>query len=256
MRTYFFLSLLFLELLSLFTQTVHGATFYQIQGGLRSTPQSASIEAQFFYNEKLWSGVGEGDSIWKYGFWRVGGFVATHGQAGIKVEVFPISIWQIQIQRSITSRFYETQTLNCDVVECRGLLQRGTFKTSLALGYGDYFLVPSYMVTDLSHNSNQKDFSSEEDNLVAERSGDQVITTQVALGLKYQDQKWVLVSKDSRMKNSRDTNSAQYLIWSQSQDKSWNYFVGAGAYRSDYLKSSLSVVLGASWMVGENLSFF
>lgn len=248
----FFLSLVFLILSSL---SVHAATFYQVQGGLRSIPQSASVEAQFFYNEKLWSGV-EGEPVWKYGFWRVGGFIATHGQAGAKVEVFPISIWQIQIQRSITSRFYDTQTLNCDVVECRGLLQRGIFKTSLALGYGDYFLVPSYMVTDLTHNSNQKDFSSEEDNLVAERSGDQVVTTQVALGLKHHDQKWVLVSKDSRMKNSRDSNSAQYLIWSQSQDKSWNYFVGAGAYRSDYLKSTLSVVLGASWMVGENLSFF
>lgn len=234
---------------------VRGATFYQVQGGVRSLPQSASVEGQFFYNEKLWSGT-EGEPLWKYGFWRLGGFVATHGQVGAKVEVFPISIWQIQLQRSITSRFYETQTLNCDVIECRGLLQRGIFKTSLALGYGDYFLVPSYTVTDLTPNSNQKDFSSEEDNLVADRSGDQVSSTQVALGLKHQNQKWVLVSKESRMKNTRDANSSQYLIWGQTYDKNWNYFVGAGAYRSTHVKLSLSVVLGASWTMGENLSFF
>jgi len=226
-----------------------------VQGGFRSTPQSASIEAQYFYNEKIWNGS-EGEPAWKYGFWRVGGFVAIHGQAGVKVDVFPISIWQIQLQRNMTSRFYDTKNVNCDMVECRGVLQRGIFKTSLALGYENYFFVPSYSVTDLTMNSGSKNFSSEEDNIVADHSGDQLVTTQMALGLKQNDQKWVLVSKESRMVNSRDSNSSQYLIWSQSRDKNLNYFIGAGTYRSSYLKSSGSIVLGINWSAGENLSFF
>ena len=235
--------------------SVWSATFYQLQGGVRSIPQSASVEAHFIYNEKLWSGV-EGESPWKYGFWRLGAFAAAHGQGGVKVEVFPISIWQIQLQKSATSRFYDTKNIDCAVIECRGVVQRGSFKTSFAIGYQNYFLVPSYTVTDLTINSGTKDFSSEEDNIIAENSGDQLVTTQVALGLKLEDQKWILVSKDSRMVNSRESNSSQYLIWSQTRDKNFNYFIGGGSYKSTHLKPSLSLVLGVSWTEGENLSFF
>lgn len=231
------------------------ASFYQIQGGFRSTPQSSSVEAQYVYNEKLWSG-GSDDPAWMYGYWKLGTFVAIHGQAGMKVEFFPLSLWQIQLQRSMTSRFYDTKTVDCSLYECRGVLQRGSFKTSIALGYGDFFLVPSYSITDLTMDSPQKNFSSEEDNLVADKEGDQLVVFQEALGYKQGNQKWVFVAKTSYMKKSRDSNSSQYLVWSQSPDKNLSYFVGAGQYRSTYLKSSLSFVAGFSWTVGENLSFF
>ncbi len=249
LRTFVFL---FVILKSYF---VFASTFYQIQGGFRTTPQSASIEAQYFYNEKLWGSV-DGEPFWKYGFWRVGGFAALHGQVGVKIEVFPISIWQIQIQRSMTSRFYDTQTIDCQLVECRGVLQRGGIKTSLALAYSDYFLVPSYSVTDLTLNSSGKNFSSEEDNLIAEGPGDQLMMVQWALGWKWREQKWILVNKQSRMVRSRDSNTSQYLIWSQKRGDHLNYFLGGGAYQSNHLKSSLSAVMGVNWSLGENLSLF
>ncbi len=231
------------------------ASYYEVSGGYRSFPGSASVEVNASYNEKLWSGD-VADKPWNYGFWKVSGFAATHGQAGFKIDVYPISIWQLSLQRSITSRFYDTLTLDCVQIECRGLLQRGALKTSLALGYGDFFMIPSYMITDLTLSSDSKDFSTEEDNLVADKSGDQLTTSQLALGYKTNVNRFVLVYKNSQMKLTKDHNTSQYLVWSKSLDKEWNYFVGAGSFSSNHVENGFSMVAGLNWSMGEKLSLF
>jgi hypothetical protein len=230
-------------------------TFYQIDGAFRTFPRSASGDAQLFYNEKLWSQENS-EQPWKYGFWRAGAYAAVHGQAGVKVEVYPISIWQLSLQESLTSRFYETQTLDCAAIECRGILQRGTFKTSLVLGYGNLFMVPSYVVTDLSLDSDKKNFASEEDNIVADRAGDQLVTTQLALGYKSGEDRWVIVHKISKMRQTNDRNESQYVVWNKVVNPEWNFFVGGGFFDSSYVEKSFSAVAGASWKVGEDLSLF
>ena len=248
--------ILFFALLVLgFCVSSHSASFYQLQGAFRSFPRSGSGEAHVYYNEKLWTKE-SGGQAWNYGFWRVGAFAAIHGQAGLKVEVFPISIWQLSLQKSVTSRFYETQTLDCKIVECRGLAQRGTFKTSLALGYGDFFLIPSYTITDISLDRDKKDFSSEEDNLVADRAGDQLAITQFAFVYKMADQRWVIVNKTAKMKWTKDFSSSQLLVWNKTVDSELNYFVGAGTFESNHVDRALSLVAGINWSVGENLSLF
>lgn len=232
-----------------------GATYYQVNGAFRSFPRSATAEAGVYYNEKLWSGD-QTALPWNYGFWRVGAFAAVHAQAGVKIEVFPISIWQISLQRNITSRFYDTQSVDCTIIECRGVLSRGILKTSLAVGYGDFFFVPGFSITDLSLNSMTKNFSSEEDNLVADKEGDQLTTVQFALGYKMGDHRFILASKSSQMKKTKDENQSQYLVWSKEIDKEWSYFVGAGAFKSTHVDQGFSMVAGANWSVGDSLSFF
>lgn len=235
--------------------TAQAASYYELSGGFRSFPRSATIEATMSLNEKLWSDESS-DKPWNYGLWKVSGFAAVHGQAGFKVDVYPFSIWLLSLQRSITSRFYDTLTLDCTTIECRGLLQRGTFKTSLALGYGDVFMVPSYSITDLTLNSDTTNFSSEEDNLIADKAGDQLTTVQIAIGYKQNDNRFVLVNKNSQMKLTKDHNTSQYFVWSKAYDKEWNYFVGAGAFSSNHVEKNLSLVAGLNWSVGENLSLF
>ncbi len=231
-------------------------SFYEVQGAFRSFPQSFSIEAGSYYNEKLWSGD-LNDEPWRYGFWRAGGFAAVHGQAGIRIDVYPISIWQLSLQKSVTSRFYDTENINCELIECRGIVQRGQFKTSLALGYGNYFLVPSLSLTDLSMiETPKKDFSSEEDNLTADRLGDQLQTFQWALGYKLGDRKWVFASRSSKMKTSNESLRAHYVIMSDRWDKTINYFIGGGIYDSSHAAKTFSGVVGLNWTVGEDLSFF
>ncbi len=246
-------------LLLFFPHNVWSLNFYQIQGGFRSLPQSGSLEGRYYYNEKLWTQESEG-TPWKFGFWRLGGFAAVHGLAGLSVEVFPISIWQIVLQRSVTSRFYDTKTVDCKSIECRGLLTRGTFKTSLAMGWNfhslDFFFLPSFEITDLSLSSSNKNFSSETDNLVADRAGDQVVNNQWALGLKTREDHWILLSKNSKMKLTGDYNKSQYLVWNKKKNDQMNYFFGVGTFESTYLKRSPSVVAGVNWTVGENLSLF
>jgi hypothetical protein len=172
------------------------------------------------------------------------------------LDVFPISIWQISLQQSVTNRFYETKTIDCTVFECGGIAHRGTFKTSLALGYGEFFLVPSFSLTDLALSSDKKNFASEEDNLIAERDGDQLAITQIALGYKRGDWRWVALQKSSKMKLTGEYNSTQYLIVSRALDAQWNYFVGGGLYSSSHVERNASIVAGVSWAMGENLSLF
>lgn len=234
---------------------VKAETYYQLQGSFRSVPQSGTMEAQYFYNKKLWSQE-DSESPWKYGFWRLGSFVGAHGLAGINVEVFPISIWQIQLQKSMTSRFYDSKNVDCSLVECRGTLTRGIFKTSFVLGWQNYFLIPSYMVTDLVLNNTNKNFSVEGENIVADQMGDQLTTWQLLFGLKQKSQRWVAVLRNSQLKQTRDKNSSQYLIWNQDLENKLNYFIGAGTYRSTYLDQSFSLIVGLNWFQGENLSLF
>ncbi len=126
-------SFVFIALIFVFSLKSYGLNFYQIQGSMRSFPQSGSIEGRYYFNEKLWSQESEG-APWKYGFWRVGAMAAAHGLAGVSIEVSPISLWQIILQNSVTSRFYDTKTVDCKMFECRGWITRGTLKTSFLLG--------------------------------------------------------------------------------------------------------------------------
>lgn len=249
------LLLIFFIWFFLFTKISGAASFYQFQGAYRSFPKSASGEVHFYFNEKIWSNQTSGES-WQYGFWRLGAFAALHGQVGLKVDVYPISILQLSLQRSLTSRFYDTQTLDCMNVECRGSVQRGTLKTSLVLGYGDIFFVPSFTITDISSDQNKKDFSSEEDNLVAALGGDQLSIRQLTLGYKSGDQRWALVSRSSKMKLSKDHNLSKYLVWNKIYNPEINYFIGAGIFESSHADRSFSFISGISWTVGDNLALF
>lgn len=231
------------------------ATYYQLQGVVRTFPRSLSGEAGVYYNDRLWQNT-ESGKPWTYGFWRIGASAAAHGQVAAKVDVYPVAIWQLSLQRSATLRFYDTMTLDCATYECRGVLHRGIFKTSLALGYSNFFFVPSYSLTDLTISSSKKNFSSEEDNLLADRSGDLLTTMQFAFGYRDGDQRWVFVHKGSKMKHSGDHNTSEYLVWNKVLDSQTNYFLGAGFYESNHASRTFSAVAGLNWSVGENLSLF
>lgn len=247
--------LMVLAFLLLWSQGSQAEIYQQIQGAFRSFPQSGSIEAHSYYNQKLWEATADG-APWKYGFWKAGGFVAVHGQAAIKLDVYPISFWQISYQESLTARFYETRTLNCLEVHCGGSLRRGTVKTNLALAYGSFFLVPGFSYTHLTLDSDKKNFSSEEDNLIADRLGDYLSTSQVVLGYKMDKQRVVFVSKRSSMKVTKDSNFSQLLVWNRDYNSEINYFVGAGFFESSHVNRGLTMVAGLNWTVGENLSLF
>jgi hypothetical protein len=231
------------------------ASFYQLQGATRTYPRSGSVEAHWYFNERLWNRASE-EQNWNYGLIKAGGFVAAHGQAGLKIDVYPISFWQLSWQRSLTSRFYETLTLDCQQVTCDGILDRQTLKTSLVFGYGDFFVVPSYSLTQLRLDSQQKDFASEEDNLVADRRGDQVGVQQWALGYRRGRHRWLLVHKATSMQVTKDFNNSQYLIWNYGQNAQTSYFVGGGVFESNHASQSTSLVMGISWSAGENLALF
>lgn len=251
---------LFLGCMVLGGQSLYGLPHhYQLQAGARSFPRSGTLEAHAYLNQHLWKASDESLN-WKYGFWKAGGFVATHGQAALKVDIFPISFWQVGFQKGITSRFYETLTLDCEQINCGGQVIRDTLRTTLALAYKDFFLIPSYSRTHLSLVTNgtnpTDDFSSEEDNLVASKAGDDLLLTQVVFGFKAGQQRWLFLNKESHMQESGDWNHSQYVVWSKTVDQQWNYFVGAGQYRSNHAAMVGSVVAGFNWSMGENLSLF
>ncbi|MEY4615101.1 MAG: hypothetical protein RJB66_61 [Pseudomonadota bacterium] len=235
--------------------SVRAETYQQLLGAFRTFPKSGSIEAHSYYNQKFWDESATGQA-WKFGLWRVGAFAAVHGQVGARVDLYPISFVQISYQESLTSRFYETLTLNCEEIHCGGSLRRGTLKASLALAYGAIFFVPSYAQTQLTIDSDKRDFSSEEDNLIAKRTGDELATTQWALGYKQEKDRFVFLSKQSVMKFSKDNNFSQLLIWSHDYNSEINYFAGVGFFESNHVKRGSTMVAGFNWTSGDNLALF
>lgn len=230
-------------------------TFTEVLAANRSFPNGYSVEAAYFYNDKLWD-KSDADNAWKYGFWRTGFFAAAHGYVGARLDVFPISILQLTYLESMTSRFYDTATIDCLSFECRSTIHRRTLKTAMALGYGDFYFVPSYSKTELTNTSVLRKFSSEEDNLIADQNGDESQVVQFALGYKWKTYKASVLSKWTKLQTTGDSNVSHYFVWSGNFDKELKYFFGAGSFKSTYSESQFSVLAGLRWTSGKDLSFF
>lgn len=232
-----------------------GAHYYQIQGAFRTFPQGLSVEAATTYNQKLWSQETH-EKPWLYGLWRATASVASHGLVGMRLDVFPISIVQLSVQKTITQRYYETLTLDCLSVECGGLVEREQVRMAMALGAGQFFVLPAVGFIRLKRPGTERDFASEEDNLVAQRGGDQLTFVQWATGWNAGGHRFLWLHKESRMEKSCDLSRLDSLIWSYSSTKEWTYFVGAGLFASTHARSTGSLMLGLQWNQGENLSLF
>lgn len=235
--------------------SLHAEEYYQFDGGFRSFARGTSVQGQYFYNKKFWSLESE-EQPWLYGLWRFGASAATHGQVGARLDFYPISIFQLSLQKSFTQRFYEIETLACDKVDCAGMVDRTTLKVSSALGVKDFFLLPSYEVTFLTHKNATKVFASEDDNLLAHRQGDQLNKWQIALGLSRGIRKYIVVHQQSSMEKTGDQSRSTYFIYNHQWKEGWASFVGGGFFESTHATQTPSLVAGLQLTRGDKLTLF
>lgn len=104
----------------------------------RTYAPALSVNPTLGYGQKLW---GDLSTPW-YGFVRptVTGVLSPSLYEGkIGLEIFPVSIFGLDIKRTTSRRFNETKGQDCNQVQCLGTLDYTDVSLQSFLGFADYF---------------------------------------------------------------------------------------------------------------------
>lgn len=104
----------------------------------RTYSPALSINPTFGYSQKIW---GDKETPW-YGFVRpniVGVLSPSLYEGKIGIEVFPVSILGLDVKRTWSRRFRNTEGQDCLQVQCQGELNYTDVSLQSYLGAGDYF---------------------------------------------------------------------------------------------------------------------
>lgn len=241
-----------LIIIAILVSTIAQAMEYGVSGGIRSTPQSLSAGAYVKEGKILWD-AREGGSIWKYGYVNVGAEAAIHGFVQGEIEFRPISILGITYFASSTSRFYDTRTLHCEEVNCRGNLLRSGLKLQLLLGFGDYIVVPSYSNTNVRHSEMTKAVSDESEFVLLAPESDRVVARGIFLGKKIDGAIVGLLANSRKGQATGDEANFRYLVYKFPQKDEMTMAAGLGVFDSTHAASTGSAFFTVQWAYGEKL---
>lgn len=228
---------------------------YILTGDFRTYPFTGAVQGEVNSSHLIWDGRAQ-SSFWHYGFVKPSLKLGSHGFAEVAVDVYPVSILQIGISRSITSRYYPTRGLDCDLAVCGGILTRGTFKTSLVLGYEKLIFIPGLSVVTMEHNDASKPLAIETENLLSAPGGDIVTIRGIFLGYDLKDYKVGLFNRSAQVRKTAQDNQVTYFIYSANYDNDWSYTAGVGQYQSDEFSAGISVFANLTYKLGTSLSLF
>lgn len=225
---------------------------YGYNAGVRSVPQSLSAGFYIKEGKILWDSRSEGN-IWKYGYVNVGAEAAIHGFVQGEIEFRPISILGITTFASYTSRFYDTKTLRCEEISCRGKLLRSGLKLQLLLGYQDFIFVPSYSVTNTKNDETSKAVADESEFVILSPETDRVVARGAFLGLKQGDAIFGLLTNHRKAQTSGDESTFRYLVYKFPPQAEMTMAAGIGTFQSTHAALSGSAFFTVQWAYGQKL---
>ncbi len=227
--------------------------YRQINATLRTYPFSASVRAQGKLERVVWDQRKESAQSWRFGVFQAGLNLASHGLIEGQASFAPISFVEVGFSTSKTLRFYETSGFNCDLVFCKGDLDRDTiwYRGLIGQEFSTYsvFFVPMLSITDVQLSKSNPNFATvadEVDRVQFNSSGDELKAETFVLGLKAGIHSALLVQRQARYQKSKDYNRSRYFILSEeSHDKV--YSLGLGQFVSRDQREDWSVITSFSW---------
>ncbi len=111
---------------------------YGVTTLFRTYAPGLSVNPSMGYSQKVWGDV---STPW-YGFVRpyvIGVASPSVFETKVGMEIFPVSIFGIDVRRAYGRRFHDTKNQNCDVLECQGALPYTDVSAQTFLGYADFF---------------------------------------------------------------------------------------------------------------------
>lgn len=245
---------------------------YGIAGGVRSYPFGASVGGDIKASQFLW-GEAPGEKGIMFGLIQESLVLASHGMAGAQIDVYPISIVKLSYGQSVTQKYYEIKTLDCDKAECPGTLHRAYFKAAFVLGYENFLFLPQWQKTLVSGQSSQRLLGLEDEYLLGGPESEEVEVQQTLFGYKYHDSVVGLFVRKAKTKKVANESLSQYFVWQMplnniievTPDSSWQILgdtskiklnVGIGLFKSNWANEGFSALVGFKWGGGQDPALF
>lgn len=112
-------------LLLAFAATAQADIHYMLNAQGRSHPGSTNLTGTVAYDGILWGESSKENPL--YGYYRIGAIAGGAPSYGAFLQIAPIAPLIFEVQRGYTHRFSKIATLNCDVIECKGMVTRTDF---------------------------------------------------------------------------------------------------------------------------------
>lgn len=252
MKTKFF----FLIAASLFTVSSALAEMnYSIDGRFRSKPSAFNAWGTVGYDGLLWGEYNREKPM--YGYYRVGGRFGGSPNYAAFVQVAPIAPLVFEVQKGNTHRFMSINTIDCDLVECKGKVERTDYIVRLGAAYKDFVFGGGAMWRELKTEDSTKAIGLELEMFTVSPGFHRYFETNFVAGYKLANGHMVGATVINGVVSEGERKmSAAYGIYRLP----WNDFTitgGLGSYKSDQPDqdgTSAILTFGRTW--GERLSLF
>lgn len=210
----------------------------------RSYPTGFYIKSNIGYSKNFW----EKDKKALYGYGRIAAEAQTSfvvNTASLIVDFNPISFVNLFGGISKTNRnISDISSFSCELVTCRGKLNRSYYGYRIALGAGEFFLMGEMKFTNIELTTgNNKLFVDELSSTLGSPNKDRLEQQTLVLGYS----KIMTLSQFNKMSNTKQKSQMHYLLYRWQFKKSWELKVGPGVFKSRVSDRHFSVISLLTW---------
>jgi hypothetical protein len=248
--------LISIAIIIIYQHIVYADPYYSINALARSYPGAINLSATAAVDKMLWGEYSKETPF--YGYYRLGVIGGGAPNYGAFLQIAPIAPVIIGIQQGYTHRFTKIATLNCDVVECKGMVSRTDYSIKILGGYGEYFTAINAGVREIKTPDSSSNVGLEQEIASVPSGYHRYSETILALGYKITDEKALgFLINSGEFVNQNIKNSSSYLFYRFMWEK-YNVTFGVGQYTSNNQNGvdGPSAVFSMTRSWGEKLSLF
>jgi hypothetical protein len=202
------------------------------------------------YDRLLWGQNEPGQYL--YGFLRPVARVtpiAVVNQGEVTLEVYPISFFRIAGGYYASYRAANETGLDCQSIQCEGLLSGPALAASLVFGFGQFVGFAEARAVRLT-SSDSRSFGDEYTSLVGNGPTDTLIAYRGGLGARLSPDlvAGLLASADAMTDSKQDDQLVAGFVRYAKTGSPWKFFAGGGRLSSSTLGTGAQVFFSVAWL--------
>ncbi len=235
--------------------TANAATHYSLNVVGRSKPATINPTATIAYDGMLWGEPSKENPV--YGYYRIGARTGGNPNLGAFFQVAPIAPLVFEISRGITNRVLKISTLDCDVVSCKGRIDRTDYIIRAVAAKSNLILLASANWREIRTDNVSQVVGLEAEFFTVTAGFHRFFETTFTLGYKLSEKDLVgLIFNNGEIAEGQRKSSSVYGVYRSKWDE-YNWALGAGNYKSDMPdQDGLSIIFSVTRNFGDRLSLF
>tara|TARA_R110002072_G_scaffold534_6_gene4019 strand:+ start:196856 stop:197614 length:759 start_codon:yes stop_codon:yes gene_type:complete len=227
-----------------FMVSVQAKWDFKLEQLARSYPTGFYLKANLGLSKKLW----EKDPKVLYGYGRIAAEAQTSfvvNSAKVLFDINPISFINFFGGASKTNRnISNISSFSCELVTCRGKLNRSFYGSRIAIGAGSFFFMTEWKATNIELTTgNHLPFVDELSSTLGSPNKDKLEQLTVAFGFK----SFMSLSQFNKMQNTQQETQMHYLLYRKFFKESLELKVGPGFFESRESEKHFSVISLLTW---------